>query len=70
MTDEQARIRENIAVLGDSSQESALREKYVKKFSIQEERYEKIKADIKELENKIKDLNKSIEEKMDKIKYD
>jgi hypothetical protein len=70
MTDEQARIRENISVLGTSSQESALREKYVKKFSIQEERFEKITADIKELEKKIKELNKDIEEKMNKLKYD
>ncbi len=69
MTDEQARIRENIAVLGTSSQESALREKYVKKFSIQEERFEKISADIKALEEKIKELNKTIEEKMNKLKY-
>lgn len=69
MTSEQARIRENIAVLGTSTQESALREKYVKKFSIQEEKFEKIKADIKELENEVKILNKEIEEKMEKLRY-
>jgi len=69
MTSEQARIRENIAVLGKSTQESALREKYVKKFSIQEEKFEKIKADIKALEKEVKVLNKDIEEKMEKLRY-
>jgi len=69
MTNEQARIRENISVLGTSSQESSLREKYVKKLSIQEERFEKITAKNKELEQKIKVMNKQIEEKMDKLSY-
>jgi hypothetical protein len=69
MAEEQARIRENIAVLGDSTQESSLREKYVKKFSIQEERFEKITEDIKQLEEKVKVMNKEIEEKMNKLRY-
>ncbi len=69
MSDEQARIRENIRVLGTSSQESSLREKYVKKFSEQEEKFEKITAEIKELEEKVKVMNKEIEEKMNKLRY-
>ena len=69
MTSEQERIRENIAVLGDTSQENTLREKYVKKLSIQEERYESISAEIEQLEQKIKDMNKQIQDKMNKIRY-
>ncbi len=68
MTDEQARIRENIAVLGNTTQESKLREKYVQKLSIQEERYESITAEIDTLEKELKILNKEIEEKIYKIK--
>jgi hypothetical protein len=69
MSDEQSRIRENIKALGKSTQESALREKYVKKFSVQEERFEKITAEIKEFEKKVKVMNKEIEERMDKLRY-
>ena len=68
MTDEQARIRENIAVLGTTTQESKLREKYVQKLSIQEERYESITAEINALEKELKVLNKEIDEKIYKIK--
>jgi len=69
MTQEQARIRENIRVLGDTTQETSLREKYVNKFSEQEEKYEKISAEIKDLDEKIKILNKEIEEKMNSLRY-
>lgn len=69
MEDEQSRIRENIAVLGESSQENALREKYVKKFAEQEERFESIVAEIESLDKEIEVLNKEISEKMDKIRY-
>jgi hypothetical protein len=69
MSDEQSRIRENIRVLGTSTQESSLREKYVKKFSEQEEKFEQITAEIKELEEKIKVMNKEIEDKMNKLRY-
>ncbi len=68
MTEEQSRIRANISVLGESSQESALREKYVKKFSVQEQRYENITAEIEALEKELKALNKEINEKITTLK--
>lgn len=68
MTEEQDRIRENIKALGETSQESKLREKYVKKFSIQEERYEAITKEIDELEKKLKELNAKIDEKIQDLK--
>ncbi len=68
MTDEQARIRENIAVLGNTTQESKLREKYVQKLSIQEERYENISAEINDLDKELKILNKEIDEKINNLK--
>ncbi len=68
MTDEQARIRENITVLGNTTQESKLKEKYVQKLSVQEERYENISAEINDLEKELKVLNKEIDEKINKLK--
>ena len=64
MTDEQSRLRENIAVLGEDSQSISLKERYVKKLSDQESRFEEIKKELMTLDKKIKELNKSIEEKM------
>ncbi|HEY0089372.1 MAG TPA: hypothetical protein VGB37_11040, partial [Candidatus Lokiarchaeia archaeon] len=64
---EQVRLRENISVLGNTSQENALREKYIKKFTAQEERFENIFKEIKNLEEKIKVLDKEINEKIYKI---
>ncbi len=68
MTDEQARLRDNISVLGNTSHENSLREKYVKKLSAQEERFERIFEEIKELEREIKSLDKEITEKINKLK--
>lgn len=68
MEQEQNRIRENIKVLGDTSHESGLKEKYIKKLAKQEERFENISAQIKDLEKKLESLNKSIEEKIQAIK--
>ncbi|MFX1302540.1 MAG: hypothetical protein ACFFBV_03325 [Promethearchaeota archaeon] len=64
MTDEQSRLRENIAVLGEDSQSISLKERYVKKLSDQESRFEEIKKELKTLDKKVKELNKNIEEKM------
>ena len=69
MTSTQDRVRENIRVLGKSSQESALKEKYVKKLTVQENRFEAIKAEIKDIDKQVKVLNKEIGEKMNKLKY-
>lgn len=68
MTHEQSRIRENIKALGTSTQEAQLREKYVKKFSKQEERYEAISKEIEDVEQELKVLNKEIEDKISKLR--
>ncbi len=68
MTDEQARLRENISVLGNNSQENTLKEKYIKKLSIQEERFETISKEIKLLEKELISLDKEIEEKIENLK--
>ncbi len=65
MTDEQARLRDNISVLGDDSQSVSLKERYVKKLNNQESRYEEIKKELKTLEKKMTELNKTIADKMD-----
>ena len=67
MEQEQVRLRENISVLGNTSQENTLREKYIKKLTAQEERFENISKEIKNLEEKIKVLDKEINEKIYKI---
>ncbi|MFX0000264.1 MAG: hypothetical protein ACFE9Q_11160 [Candidatus Hodarchaeota archaeon] len=67
MTDEQSRLRENISVLGEDSQSIALKERYVKKLSDQESRFEEINKELKLLEKKINDLNKKVEEKMNSL---
>jgi hypothetical protein len=68
MTSEQERLRENISVLGDSTQEASLKEKYVNKLTLQENRFEEIKAEIDELEKQINKLNEEIEEKLNNLK--
>ncbi|NHJ21834.1 MAG: hypothetical protein EAX91_12885 [Candidatus Lokiarchaeota archaeon] len=68
MSEEQSRLRENIAVLGDDTQSMALKERYVKKLNDQESRFEKISAEVKKLDKEIDSLNKSIENKMNKLK--
>ena len=68
MTDEQARLRENISVLGDSSQENSLKEKYIKKLSIQEERFETINNEIKQYDKDIIRLDKEISLKIENLK--
>jgi hypothetical protein len=64
MTDEQARLRENISVLGDDTQSVSLKERYIKKLNTQESRFEAIKKELVTLDKKMSDLNKKIEEKM------
>jgi len=68
MTTEQERLRENISVLGNTTQEESLREKYVKKLAEQENRFETIKIEINLLDQKINDLNKEIEIKINELK--
>jgi hypothetical protein len=67
MTDEQARLRENISVLGEDTQSVSLKERYIKKLSTQENRFEAIKKELKTLDKKMTDLNKKITEKMDML---
>ncbi|MFO7795836.1 MAG: hypothetical protein ACQERB_12735 [Promethearchaeati archaeon] len=68
LTTEQERLRENISVLGNTTQEASLREKYVKKLSTQENRFEEIRDKIDELDKEIKELNSQIEEKINNLK--
>ena len=68
MTQEQDRIRQNLSALGNTTQESALREKYVKKLSEQENRFERIKAEIEQLDREIIALNSEIEKKINTLK--
>ncbi|MFX1280944.1 MAG: hypothetical protein ACFFA3_16450 [Promethearchaeota archaeon] len=67
MNNEQARLRENISVLGDDSQSITLKERYVKKLNDQENRFETISAELKKLEKDIDDLNKKIQTNMEKL---
>jgi len=68
MSDEQSRLRENISVLGDDNQSMTLKERYVKKLNDQESRFEKISAEMKKLDKEIDSLNKTIENKLNKLK--
>ncbi len=68
MEDEQQRIRENISVLGQTSQENVLREKYVKKLTDQENKFEKISSEIKTMDKELESLNENISKKMDKLR--
>ncbi|MHA2391516.1 MAG: hypothetical protein ACXAEX_06075 [Promethearchaeota archaeon] len=67
MTDEQARLRDNISVLGEDTQSISLKERYVKKLDDQENRFEEINKELKTVEKKVADLNKKIEEKMNQL---
>ncbi|MFW9969830.1 MAG: hypothetical protein ACFFDF_06490 [Candidatus Odinarchaeota archaeon] len=64
ITDEQARLRENISVLGEDNQSISLKERYIKKLNDQESRFEEINKELKDLDKKIKELNSEIENKM------
>ncbi|MFX0011081.1 MAG: hypothetical protein ACFE9R_12250, partial [Candidatus Hermodarchaeota archaeon] len=68
MTDEQARLRENISVLGDDNQSMTLKERYIKKLSDQESRFEEISTSVKKLEKEIDALNKKIQDKINHLK--
>ena len=68
MTDEQNRLRENISVLGNDSQSLSLKERYVKKLSDQENRFESISKELNKLDKEITKLNKEIEEKINSLK--
>ena len=65
MTDEQARLRDNISVLGDDTQSISLKERYIKKMNSQENKFEEINRELKTLDKKITELNKNIETEMD-----
>ncbi len=68
MSDEQSRLRENISVLGEDTQSITLKERYIKKLNDQESRFEKISVETKKLDQEINTLNKTIENKMNKLK--
>ncbi|MFX0174763.1 MAG: hypothetical protein ACFE85_00880 [Candidatus Hodarchaeota archaeon] len=68
MIEEQERLRENISVLGEDSQSLTLKERYIKKLDDQESRFETISTELKKLEKEIDNLNKQIEEKINKLK--
>lgn len=68
MTDEQARLRENISVLGDDSQSLTLKEKYVTKLTNQENRFEEISSELNDLEKNIEKVDKTIQERVTSLK--
>ncbi len=55
-------------VLGQTSQENVLREKYVKKLTDQENKFEKISSEIKTMDKELESLNENISKKMDKLR--
>ena len=69
MENAQARLRENISVLGNTSQENSLREKYINKLTSQEERFENINDQIKDLNKEIQDLEKEIDDLIQDLNY-
>jgi hypothetical protein len=69
MKESQTRLRENIKVLGKTSKEDTLREKYINKLTEQENKFESISTEIKSINKEIEELNQNINEKMDEIKY-
>jgi hypothetical protein len=68
MTDEQARLRENIAVLGDDTQSLTLKERYVNKLTLQENRFEEITSELDQLEPQIAKIDKTIETRLNALK--
>jgi hypothetical protein len=69
MMEEQARLRDNISVLGDDTQSFSLKERYIKKLYNQENRFEEIKKELKTLDKKMAELNKTITEKMNMLSH-
>ena len=55
-------------VLGQTSQENVLREKYVKKLTAQENKFEEISSEIKTIDKEFESLNENISKKMDKLR--
>ncbi len=53
---------------GQISQENVLREKYVKKLTDQENKFEKISSEIKTIDKDLEGLNDNISKKMDKLR--
>ena len=68
MNDEQARLRENISVLGEDTQSISLKERYVKKLSDQENRFESISGDLNKLDKEITELNTDIDGRINGLK--
>ncbi|MBY9018555.1 MAG: hypothetical protein KGD66_06965, partial [Candidatus Lokiarchaeota archaeon] len=68
MNDEQARLRDNISVLGKDTQSVSLKERYVKKLSDQENRFESISGDLNKLDKEITELNKEIDGRINGLK--
>ncbi|MHA1843023.1 MAG: hypothetical protein ACTSWE_01990 [Promethearchaeota archaeon] len=69
MSKEQERLRENVSVLGTSTQENRLRENYVQKLSRQEQRFEVINRELKALEQEINEIEHQIEEKINALDF-
>ena len=55
-------------VLEQTSQENVLREKYVKKLTDQEDKFEEISSEIKTMDKELESLNENISKKMDKLR--
>jgi prefoldin subunit 5 len=64
---DQNRLRSNLQVLGDGNVEAKLKKRIVEKLKGQENRYEEIKQEIEDIDNKIDELTKTISAKFKKV---
>ncbi|MBD3227291.1 MAG: hypothetical protein GF329_03810 [Candidatus Lokiarchaeota archaeon] len=69
MKESQKRLRDNIKVLGKTSKENTLREKYINKLTEQENKFETISKEVNSIKKEIEDLNDEITQKLDELKY-
>jgi hypothetical protein len=64
----QARLRENLKVLGDTSQEKGLRDKYVSTLAREEERIDQLRREKAELKDRLKEERNALKKMVDALK--
>ncbi|WP_163835347.1 hypothetical protein [Spartinivicinus ruber] len=65
----QDRIRKNIEALGNSQEESQLRQRYVKTLTTEEDQLEVLSQEINKLEKEISNKTKEINQAIDELKF-